>query len=255
MRDLHVAMTGWQACPPTWTWQRSAASQRWYDLWVVVAGSGTVVVRGQRRPLRAGDVLVYPPGLACAATQDPHQRLTVGYAWFSCTDDSALRARIGREPCAHHAAAQPNFLAELMRRCHAADQPETRSLWLAAALADAASPTAPADLVDGRIHALCQRILAEPARRWSLAGLAAAAGLSPAQCARRFRIATGASPVAYLIRNRIAQAQHLLTFGGASIAATAQALGYPDVPTFAKQFTSITGAPPAAWRRARAGDG
>ena len=41
----------------------------------------------------------------------------------------------------------------------------------------------------------------------------------------------------------------LLAQPEATLGAVADQLGYPDQPTFAKQFRAVTGTTPGAWRR------
>jgi AraC family transcriptional regulator, arabinose operon regulatory protein len=74
-------------------------------------------------------------------------------------------------------------------------------------------------------------------------------GLQPASFRARFGTAMGLSPQAWRIRQRIAQAQELLADPTLPLEQIADRLGYPDLPTFAKQFRSVAGLPPGRWRR------
>jgi AraC-like DNA-binding protein/quercetin dioxygenase-like cupin family protein len=58
----------------------------------------------------------------------------------------------------------------------------------------------------------------------------------------------GLPPKEYRIRRRIDTACHLLTVGRTSVKETAVRLGYPDAPSFVKQFRRVMGMPPAAFR-------
>jgi AraC-like DNA-binding protein len=85
--------------------------------------------------------------------------------------------------------------------------------------------------------------------RRPLPAVAAALGLGGSAFRARFHAASGLSPRTWRIRRRIARAQELLAVPGAGLEAVAGQLGYPDLPTFAKQFRSVTGMAPGAWRR------
>jgi len=70
---------------------------------------------------------------------------------------------------------------------------------------------------------------------------------------RRFRDAMGISPHQFVLQHRIAQARRLLGETDEPIKAIAMKLGYRDVYFFSRQFRSITGVPPAMYRRSRQG--
>lgn len=79
--------------------------------------------------------------------------------------------------------------------------------------------------------------------------LARSAGMSPRSFARRFKQATGETPLAYLHGLRIEAAKHLLESGTRSLAQIASAVGYADVAFFRALFKRRTGSAPAVWRR------
>lgn len=94
---------------------------------------------------------------------------------------------------------------------------------------------------------------AGPARRGRgiVGQVARRVGLGSESFRKRFTTATGRSPGAWRIHRRIDTACTLLLGEGLTLGAIAADLGYPDVPTFAKQFRRVIGQPPAAWRRTR----
>lgn len=83
--------------------------------------------------------------------------------------------------------------------------------------------------------------------------LAALAGMSPRTFRRRFAEWMGISPRDYVIRHRTARAKELLGGTDRPIKQIAAELGYQDVFFFNRQFRTITGVPPAAYRRSREG--
>jgi AraC-like DNA-binding protein len=93
---------------------------------------------------------------------------------------------------------------------------------------------------------------ADPARRWTVADLAAEAALSRATFARRFTDVLGAGPLAYLTDWRMALAREQLRDSDAPLAAIADALGYSSEFSFAAAFKRHEGVAPGRWRaRAR----
>jgi AraC-like DNA-binding protein len=94
-------------------------------------------------------------------------------------------------------------------------------------------------------HALT-RLHEEPGRRWSLAAMASAAGMSRSAFAAAFKAAVGATPGEYLLRWRVALAQTQLR-AGASVKATSDALGYGSPAAFSRAFAQVAGVSPRAW--------
>lgn len=82
----------------------------------------------------------------------------------------------------------------------------------------------------------------------SVAGLARAAGLSPAHFSREFRRAFGESPHAYLLTRRLERAAALLRTTDRSVAEICFAVGLRSVGSFTSSFTRLYGVPPTAYR-------
>ena len=79
--------------------------------------------------------------------------------------------------------------------------------------------------------------------------LARRSGMSPRSFARRFKLATGQTPLAYLHGLRIEAAKQLLERSERSLREVAEAVGYEDVAFFRALFKRRSGAAPAVWRR------
>ncbi len=78
--------------------------------------------------------------------------------------------------------------------------------------------------------------------------LAAKAGMSPRNFARRFKVATGAAPLAYAHRLRIDAARHYLENAQRSVQNISAAVGYEDVAFFRTLFRRHTGTSPSEYR-------
>jgi len=82
----------------------------------------------------------------------------------------------------------------------------------------------------------------------SVEALARRSGMGPRNFIRRFKIATGRVPGAYLQMLRIAAAKEMLEEGARSIQAVASKVGYDDLAFFRELFKRHTGMTPAEYR-------
>ena len=95
---------------------------------------------------------------------------------------------------------------------------------------------------------------ADPAKPWTVEGLARAVGLSRAALARRFTAAVGEPPLTYLTGWRIALAKQSLEQQDSTLAAVAREVGYASEFALSAAFRRAVGEPPGRWRaRHRAG--
>lgn len=78
--------------------------------------------------------------------------------------------------------------------------------------------------------------------------LAARAGMSPRTFARRFKVATGVSPLGYVHQLRINAARHLLENDLKSVQEVCHAVGYDDLTFFRRLFKRYTGESPRRYR-------
>ncbi|MFF1306202.1 cupin domain-containing protein [Streptomyces sp. NPDC058307] len=89
----------------------------------------------------------------------------------------------------------------------------------------------------------------DPARRWTVAELAARVGQSRATFAARFTGAVGEPPLTYLTGWRMALAADLLRDTEETVAAVAREVGYEDAFAFSVAFKRARGVSPSDWRR------
>jgi AraC-like DNA-binding protein len=101
-------------------------------------------------------------------------------------------------------------------------------------------------------HAL-RRLHDDPARPWTVAGLATECGTSRAALARRFAAEVGEPPIAYLTGWRIAAAADLLRGTDATVGSIARKVGYANAFGFSVAFKRLRGVTPTEHRAAAAG--
>jgi AraC family transcriptional regulator len=79
--------------------------------------------------------------------------------------------------------------------------------------------------------------------------LAQVAGLSPGHFCRAFKVSMGETPHAFIIRQRIRQAQKLMLDTGHSLSEIASACGLTDQSHLTRLFKRLVGTTPMLWRR------
>jgi AraC family transcriptional regulator len=79
--------------------------------------------------------------------------------------------------------------------------------------------------------------------------LSAVARRSPAHFSRKFKLAVGASPHAYVVRRRLERACHLMMTSAASLSEIALSVGFSDQAHLCRLFRQAFGQSPASWRR------
>ena len=98
----------------------------------------------------------------------------------------------------------------------------------------------------GRAIALIHR---EPARQWTVAGLARELAMSRSAFAARFTDLVGEPVMHYVARWRMQVAVDSLRDGEATVGQLANLLGYRSEAAFARAFKRVVGVPPGAVRR------
>jgi AraC-like DNA-binding protein len=105
---------------------------------------------------------------------------------------------------------------------------------------------------DPKLHAVLARMRRDVSRPWRVEELAALAGSSVPHFFRRFRKATGATPLDWLRRERISEAKRRLSQSKDPIGAIAEELGYGDQFYFSRDFKKLVGLSPRHYRRQEA---
>lgn len=104
-------------------------------------------------------------------------------------------------------------------------------------------------LGDARIGAALRQMHRAPSQQWSVAALAAGAGMSRSGFALRFKTLVGVGPLAYLMQWRMQLARNRLRDGRVHVATLAAELGYASESAFGNAFKRHFGrAPKRYWQ-------
>src|ERR1700676_1036565 len=95
--------------------------------------------------------------------------------------------------------------------------------------------------VDGNLH-----------RTIHIRDLSAVARRSPAHFSRKFKLAVGESPHAYVVKRRLERACHLMMTSAEPLSEIAVSVGFSDQAHLCRLFRLAFGQSPAHWRRERA---
>jgi AraC-like DNA-binding protein len=143
-----------------------------------------------------------------------------------------MRQAIGNGLILNHLA--PIILIQVIR-AHLAVT-EVRANWLSA-------------ITDPKLSRVLEAIHADCGKSWSVAELAAMAGMSRASFAAIFKKKVGVTPGDYLMSWRMQMACGLLRDGGRSIAAVASEVGYESESAFSSAFMKVVGSRPGSLRK------
>jgi AraC family transcriptional regulator len=85
--------------------------------------------------------------------------------------------------------------------------------------------------------------------------ISAVARRSPAHFSRKFKLAVGEPPHAYVVRRRLERACHLMVTSASSLSEIALSVGFSDQAHLCRLFRAAFGQSPASWRRQHATPG
>jgi AraC-like DNA-binding protein len=103
-------------------------------------------------------------------------------------------------------------------------------------------------LGDERLHPALTLIHGRPGEPWTVAKLAAAAGMSRSAFAHRFKTTVGLAPLDYLSRWRVQSAARLLRATDRTVSSLAGEFGFSTASSFIRTFKRVTGQSPARYR-------
>ncbi|GAB2858096.1 AraC family transcriptional regulator [Actinoallomurus bryophytorum] len=101
---------------------------------------------------------------------------------------------------------------------------------------------------DAAVLCVIDAVLREPGRDWGITSFAARAAMSRTTFIRHFTQATGMTAGQFVTRLRMMIAADLLASGHRSVSAVADAVGYRSVSSFGRAFRAVTSTNPARFR-------
>jgi len=104
-------------------------------------------------------------------------------------------------------------------------------------------------LADPRLRKALDAMHQRPGENWTLERLASEAAMSRSVFAQRFNEVVGATPIDYLTRWRMVQAERMLREPRASVAGVMEEVGYQTEAAFRKAFKRVHGYGPGRLRR------
>lgn len=264
-----------------WRVQRSEYGRPFFC--VILEGSCRLAVEGHEPiELQGGDFVLVPSAhdftmssLDAAATEDvvssvaslldgeirhglqncpPDIRLLVGYCAFGSQDAALLVSLL---PQLMHIRGESRLatLVQLVGDESRARRPARDVILerllevllieaLRSSAGTQASPGLLRGLADERLALAIRAMHESPTRRWTVAQLARAAGLSRSAFFERFHRAVGVAPMEYLLAWRMALAKNLLQRREAGVGEIAERVGYGSASAFSVAFTRHVGLPP-----------
>lgn len=251
--DSHRAV-----CSPDWTWDSSVNCWTGYHIWTIATGRGTFETPEGTHALRRGDCFILDFADTYRGSADPGHPLVVPAVHFEPERAKGRHQRLDRKqwPLYRNVGDYAALEGMLMRtiEAHARGRLVEAAHWLTSALYEIrACDTGPArgdpsEPYTAAIAEICARIRDDASRPFSVGEEARRLHLTPDHFIRVFRREAGATPVEFVLQERIAAAKHLLKFSGHPIGRVADLLGYNDQYFFSRQFKKRVGCSPSEYR-------
>lgn len=258
---------GCYACLPSWGFAERIRPH--YQLWLVVRGTGTVVVDDRPYPLVPGTVLLIPPNVPHSGSHDPTDPLRCYVLHFTLRIVGVVAplALDTLPPVLHPSPTIWPRLLEYASEVCAELTGDTPGRALIAngvmarflgqvwreGVAQGMLPKKVVTRCDGttKLAPVFRYLIEHFGEPLSLSDLASLAGFSRTHFCAVFRRATGLTPIQYLQQLRLQHAKELLINTDTSIARIAATVGMGDPCYFTRVFTHAEGLSPTAYRLAK----
>lgn len=228
-----------------------------YIVLLCVAGEGWVELRGNRSPLRAGELAVLPPRAAHRYGAAP-DAWTIYWCHLSgrlAGDCVALLggaegSPVALAPAGRAAAGLEEILRVLQRGYGRVELVRASTLllgWCGLVNELRAGAEERGASAGARVLATAQWLRSKVDGRVSVEEMARAAGLSPSHFSTLFRARLGYSPLEFHLRVKVQRAVELLASSPAAVSEVAAAVGFEDPLYFSRVFRRIMGEPPSAY--------
>lgn len=109
-------------------------------------------------------------------------------------------------------------------------------------------PVPHSDDVEGDLRAVLQWVEGNLARQLTVDELARRAAMTPRTFARRFKAATGTTPLQWILQQRVRAAQQMLETTNATVDEIAVTCGFGSSAALRQHFTKVVGSTPSSYR-------
>ena len=214
--------------------------ERFTEMLYVYQGAGQYIAGGYSYPIRTGDILLYNQGDLHEVTSSLHHEIGT-----FCFGISGLHLR--GLPEGHFTRAETGFVRP------AVDEIDHIQSLCEMIYEHAERRTGYSDEIVSHLLVLANRIRqyigTHFTEQLTLEDIGEALSMSPYHLAHIFKDMTGMSPIHYMIRCRIGEAQNLLISTDYSATQIAAIVGYTNVNHFNAIFAKLVGLPPIRYRR------
>jgi AraC family transcriptional regulator of arabinose operon len=240
---------------------RRAGSAQYILLYCVQGGGWYQLGAAEKCILRANQWVILPPHVAHKYAADEAAPWTIYWLHFAGAQAAALYAYLLENTAVGPVSALPtderlrlfeDLFAQLTRSATLAGVVQASARlphFLLGLLPAANSPASPAAAAGSIAHSI-QFMREHLADSFTVAALAAQAGLSASHYSALFRAQMGRSPIVFFNFLKVQEACQLLTYSKLRIKDVASQLGFDDVYYFSRVFTKLMGLSPRQFRQA-----
>jgi len=258
-RPLVVVCGGLEYCTPDFAIRRDTFP--YYSIEYIARGRGEVKLKGRARPLQAGCLFSYGPGVSQRITGDPADPLVKYFVDFAGTQAAELMLSCKLSPGSVSEvfpanALQPLFdeLIQAGSHVHRGNAELCAKLLecMALRISSSRAPIEGSQTLSFATFQRCRQHIGQHALRLqSLGQIASECHINQAYLCRLFQRFDHSSPYQYLLRMKMNHAAERLQQTGMMVKQVADESGFTDPFHFSRVFHSILGLSPAAFRGLR----